>query len=158
MDFKTKRSNKKLAKISYVLAMLLIASFFIELFILAISKTKIENTIVNYSMVFSPLLFAMISFVIYAHASNELNSYKYKIKKYRERKFFMEIINSVIAGNLDHAICLHRSSLHNHELKLFSKGFIRSAQFHSKDHADVINAKNGIKEMFEFYNPDDIIF
>jgi len=166
MNFKTKRKYKKYANIFFILAYLMAIIFFMimaSMVLYAIKVSKSDSPILILTLLLSPIILSMVFGFIGSAYRNERLFYKAKIKEYRQRKFFKQIINLIKINNFKDAKNIYNTLITEKEYKRFLYPYIVAASIYAYAYteSDIERSRYGeekLQAVLEFYDPNKIEF
>jgi hypothetical protein len=164
MNFKTKRKNKKYAKIYFILAYSMVIILFMVMTLMivhVINISKLHSILLVLTLMLSPIILGMIFGFIGSLYYNERMMYKAKIKEYRQRKFFKQIINLIKVNNFKDATKIYNTLITEKEYKRFLYPYITAAAIYAYAYTqdDIERSRHGeekLQTILDFYDPNKI--
>lgn len=167
MDFQTKRQSKKYGKLCYRVAWGLTMAWMLFIIACIVVIVVTPKPITTHDtkgdfwimLLFISPLFIGFGFAIFGqYFLDKRTRYKRMIIKYRQRRFFHQIMEYIRVFDLNKAIDTYDELLRDHDLRRFVYPIIITKLIDSTDEQQ---HKNGIKllnKILEANSPDDIKF
>ena len=157
LTFKQKRRNKKLAKIFNILLYVMFAMFIFSLVLLftGVVSAKTTSPVVGMSIIFMPIISAVILGGIGQSYGMSRVQYKMKIRVYREYRHFNFALDYIQQDKFTEAIDLYNSMpvgylrefIYSHLLAYFSLG-----KHTEGNKTQAIERINGLREKYCIHN------
>lgn len=163
MDFKTKRRNKKFAKLFVTLAysmVILMVIIFVAIIISINNKNGLHqlSDAVKIIIFVSPLILGWIFALLGVFYMRNRLDFKVKIKLYRQRKFFLQALTLLSDNKLNEAINVHDNLLTDNLFKAFILPLILAKMSEIGTDEQKTNAENRLNEIFKEYSPEKVKF
>jgi len=160
MDFRTKRRNKKLARLFFTLAYLTVA-LFVTAFVIIVNSdiTDIKTRGIMVLFIFIlPLIFGIIFAGLGQYFLWNRIEYRNKINRYRQNKFFLLALTFIRANKLNEASHVYNKLMNNKEFEAFVFPLILAKTLEIGTDEQKAKVENKFAEIFDEYSPDKVKF
>jgi len=156
MDFRTKRRNKKLARLFFTLAYLTVA-LFVTAFVIIVNSDNHGKILIAIS-IFTPLIAGITFAGLSQYFLLSRLDYRSKIKEYRQKKFFLLALTFIRANKLNEASHVYNKLMNNKEFEAFVFPLILAKTLEIGTDEQKAKVENKFAEIFDEYSPDKVKF